>query len=150
MLKQQKGVTLVALVITIIVLLILAGVSIAMLTGDNGVLTKAKNSSTQTTIAEEREAAQIDINAAMSAWYEAKYAPSATTVSNDFQEYLKTVATTYLKQGGDSSTEGKKYIYTVEGEKVTKITTIHQNKDNKRESAEVDSTGGLKAFIPES
>ncbi len=39
--RNQKGVTLIALVITIIVLLILAGVSIAMLTGDNGVLTQA-------------------------------------------------------------------------------------------------------------
>ena len=39
--RNQKGVTLIALVITIIVLLILAGVSIAMLTGDNGILTKS-------------------------------------------------------------------------------------------------------------
>ena len=39
--KSSKGVTLIALVITIIVLLILAGVSIAMLTGDNGILTQA-------------------------------------------------------------------------------------------------------------
>lgn len=38
--KNQKGITLIALVITIIVLLILAGVSIAMLTGDNGILTQ--------------------------------------------------------------------------------------------------------------
>ena len=40
--KSTKGITLIALVITIIVLLILAGVSIAMLTGDNGILTQAK------------------------------------------------------------------------------------------------------------
>ena len=39
--KKEKGITLIALVITIIVLLILAGVSIAMLTGDNGILTQA-------------------------------------------------------------------------------------------------------------
>ena len=39
--KNQKGITLIALVITIIVLLILAGVAIAMLSGDNGILTKA-------------------------------------------------------------------------------------------------------------
>ena len=39
--KENKGITLIALVITIIVLLILAGVSIAMLTGENGVLTQA-------------------------------------------------------------------------------------------------------------
>ena len=36
MIFKQKGITLIALVITIIVLLILAGVSIATLTGDNG------------------------------------------------------------------------------------------------------------------
>ena len=41
---QQNGITLIALVITIIVLLILAGVAIATLTGDNGVLTKASSS----------------------------------------------------------------------------------------------------------
>ena len=33
--RKQKGITLIALVVTIIVLLILAGVSIAMLTGEN-------------------------------------------------------------------------------------------------------------------
>ena len=37
-LKTNKGITLIALVITIIVLLILAGVTIATLTGDNGIL----------------------------------------------------------------------------------------------------------------
>lgn len=42
MLKGQKGITLVALVVTIIVLIILAGVSIALVLGDNGVVTKAK------------------------------------------------------------------------------------------------------------
>ena len=41
---KEKGITLIALVITIIVLLILAGVSIAMLTGENGILTQANNS----------------------------------------------------------------------------------------------------------
>ena len=42
-LKESKAITLIALVITIIVLLILAGVSIAMLTGENGILTQANN-----------------------------------------------------------------------------------------------------------
>ena len=39
--KKQNGITLVALVITIIVLLILAGVSISLALGQNGVLTRA-------------------------------------------------------------------------------------------------------------
>ena len=46
--KNQKGITLIALVITIIVLLILAGVSIAMLTGDNGILSNAQKAQTNT------------------------------------------------------------------------------------------------------
>ena len=44
---KQRGITLIALVITIIVLLILAGVSIAMLTGQNGILTQAQNANIQ-------------------------------------------------------------------------------------------------------
>ena len=46
--KQKNGITLIALVITIIVLLILVGVSIAMLTGQNGILTQAQNAKTTT------------------------------------------------------------------------------------------------------
>lgn len=46
--KKQKGITLIALVITIIVLLILAGVTIAMVAGDNGILTRTDNASENT------------------------------------------------------------------------------------------------------
>lgn len=44
--RKQKGITLIALVITIIVLLILAGVSIAMLSGENGLLTNSREDQT--------------------------------------------------------------------------------------------------------
>ena len=57
--KTSNGVTLIALVITIIVLLILAGVVIATLTGDNGILTKARTA--QTTTNEKDEEEQIKI-----------------------------------------------------------------------------------------
>ena len=39
--KKNKGITLIALVITIIILLILASVTVATLTGENGIITKA-------------------------------------------------------------------------------------------------------------
>ena len=58
-LKNARGITLIALVITIIVLLILAGVTIATLTGQNGILTRAQDSKKQTGIAEEKEAIQL-------------------------------------------------------------------------------------------
>ena len=56
---REKGITLIALVITIIVLLILAGVSIAMLTGENGILTQAKNAKSETEAAAEDEAQKL-------------------------------------------------------------------------------------------
>lgn len=69
--RNNKGITLIALVITIIVLLILAGVAIATLTGDNGILTKASSSkikNEQATVKEQIILAygeyQIEINTA--------------------------------------------------------------------------------------
>ncbi|MBS5858412.1 MAG: hypothetical protein KIC60_08030, partial [Clostridium sp.] len=53
--QNEKGITLVALVVTIIVLLILAGVSIAMLTGENGILTQATESKKANTAGTEKE-----------------------------------------------------------------------------------------------
>lgn len=65
--KNNKGITLIALVITIIVLLILAGVSIAMLTGNNGILTQANTAKTDTATAEEVERINMELNALYSA-----------------------------------------------------------------------------------
>ena len=62
--RNQKGVTLIALVITIIVLLILAGVSIAMLTGDNGILTQANKSQVSTIEGNVKEAVRLAVQAA--------------------------------------------------------------------------------------
>ena len=53
--ENQKGITLIALVITIIVLLILASVSIAMLTGDNGILTRAGDAKIETALGAVKE-----------------------------------------------------------------------------------------------
>ena len=59
--KTSKGITLIALVITIIVLLILAGVTLGALTGDNGILTRAADSKEKTEIADIKEELQRKI-----------------------------------------------------------------------------------------
>ena len=59
MLKEQKGITLIALVITIIVLLILAGVTIAMLTGENGILNRATSTRAINADAQAEEQAKL-------------------------------------------------------------------------------------------
>ena len=125
--KNQKGITLVALVITIIVLLILAGISIAMLTGENGILNRAVSAGEQTKVAEAKEIAQLDVNAKMAEYYEAKYVTNTSTDAN-FAAYLTSSAMT-------SSDETK---YTVSGTAIT-ITPTYTNADGK----EVTVTGTI-------
>ena len=57
--QNTRGITLIALVITIIVLLILAGVSISMLTGENGILTQASNAKKATEEAAKEENSKL-------------------------------------------------------------------------------------------
>ena len=83
-LKQEKGITLIALVITIVVLLILAGVTIAMLTGENGILTKVTTAKDKTAIAEAKE----KVNLMLADW-KAENLVEGTTLD------------TYLMSGGD-------------------------------------------------
>ena len=59
--KKNKGITLIALVITIIVLLILAGVTIASLSGDNGILTRAAQSKEHTKKADAEEQIKLGL-----------------------------------------------------------------------------------------
>lgn len=61
--RNQNGITLIALVVTIIVLLILAGISIAMLTGSNGILTRGREARTETNNAEIAERINMELNA---------------------------------------------------------------------------------------
>ena len=60
--RNQKGITLIALVITIIVLLILAGVSIAMLTGNNGILSNARRAQTNTVKSSNEEILKLAVS----------------------------------------------------------------------------------------
>ncbi len=58
---SKKGITLISLVVTIIVLLILAGVTIATLTGDNGILNKATEAKNKTEESQEKESLELAI-----------------------------------------------------------------------------------------
>ena len=58
--KKETGITLVSLVVTIIILIILAGISMNTLIGDNGIITKAKQAKQNITLAGEAEAMQLN------------------------------------------------------------------------------------------
>ena len=94
--KNNKGITLIALVVTIIVLLILAGVSIAMLTGQNGILNRASESSVTNAIGEAKDQVALTVSEAVADYYEVKYAKGNEAKYNG----LNNVA-------GDTKTETK-------------------------------------------
>ena len=58
--KRENGITIIALVVTIIILLILAGVSINMLVGDNGIIKKAQQAKKDTIFAGQQEQEQLN------------------------------------------------------------------------------------------
>lgn len=110
--KNQKGITLIALVITIIVLLILAGVSIAMLTGQNGVLTRSNQAKTDTAKAEVVEIINMELNAiytdalAGQTTFDADYRAAITTNLNGKAEIdsTSTESKIVIKGKGDYTT----------------------------------------------
>ena len=108
--KQKKGITLIALVITIIVLLILAGISIAMLSGDNGILQKATDAKQISERAETKEQAQMDIMA-----YIADKTANHQDASLDDEKVQEILSDnkTYVKEAKESSFITKKGEYEI-------------------------------------
>lgn len=58
--NQENGITMVALVVTIVILIILAGISMQVTIGENGIITKAKQAKQNMTLAGEAEAMQLN------------------------------------------------------------------------------------------
>ena len=63
--KQERGITLIALITTIIVLLILAGITIGAITGSNGIIGQAQSAKEETEISQEKEIIDISTVEAM-------------------------------------------------------------------------------------
>ncbi len=88
MLKKNGGITLIALVITIIVLLILAGVSIAMLSGDNGILNRAGTASAKNELGAANDAVSLFVSDKVAEYYEKSYVTNELTSSDTLDAYL--------------------------------------------------------------
>ncbi len=103
---NNKGITLIALVITIIVLLILAGVSIAMLTGQNGILNQATQAKDDTAKAEVAERVNMAIQAAYTKYLVAANGTASTTmpVSKVVDQYNEEYGTNSARAGTESNT----------------------------------------------
>lgn len=95
MIKNQKGVTLIALVITIIVLLILAGVSITMLSGNESTPEKANEAAIKSALGDAKDAINIAATEAMQDYYDQKYVQGDNTAVAKCGIYVSTQLETY-------------------------------------------------------
>ena len=110
--KEMKGITLVALVITIVVLLILAGVSINTVLGDDGIIKKAKEAAEAT----KRASAEEEMNRLV---LEYQLASNDETLESFLQEKVTEGRIDEVTDNGDGTItitkklEGKDYTITV-------------------------------------
>ena len=138
MLREQKGITLVALVITIIVLLILAGVTIAALSGDNGILTNASKSQQENALGNAKDIVAMAINEATNAYYNSTYLneTNSKVVAGDQQATAEAFINDAKSQVTDAT-------ITITNHKVVIKTT---DKKPVAVNATISSTGGLSAW----
>lgn len=96
MFKQQKGITLIALVITIIVLLILAGITIAMLTGSDSAPAKANEAKQKQDIGSAKDQIYMIAQNAQLKYYDDTYVKAGSTGSGDAITAAKTAVGKYV------------------------------------------------------
>ena len=154
--RNERGVTLIALVVTIVVLLILAGTAIAMLSGDDGIMTNAQRAQAANTEGEVREKiklaysalkTEIDVNSAVDTAYNAQ-----TEVADLFQLVLDEMGlTTADVTTNISAKSGYIVTYAASGEQIdtdgdnavdTAVPTIYfEYRDNKFGGSEASNVG---------
>ena len=141
--KQEKGITLIALVVTIVVLLILAGVSISLVLNNNGVISKSKDARNQYAEAQTNDEKQLN---EVSDWIDTKVGDTAGGSGNGGNgsggsSTLPTTETTKPYMPGDTFTvvagttldngltiqdateNGNQYVWV----EVPKTTTVYPN-----------------------
>ena len=130
--KNNKGITLVALVVTIIVLIILAGVSINLVLGDNGIITIAKKAKENTELAKVEEETELN-----ELYYQLENEDSASDnllydAITKLAEFKKAIATAINEAGGlktENTAETNIFVNNIKGivKEVTKNATATEN-----------------------
>ena len=112
-LKSNKGITLIALIITIIVLLILAGVTIAAINGNESAMDKAKQAKDETSISEAKEAAILKATSLIQDYMDRRYVKNEANFATTYPKTGNYVATSM-----NNVTEGD-YTFTTSGTTLT-------------------------------
>ena len=132
--KYDGGITLVALVVTIVVLLILAGVSLNLVLNKEGILTRSKESKTKTEIAEVKEKAQLDIT-------EIQMLNGGKITYSELKTTLEKYGTVEYESDGKTI----KGIKTTAGYEIP-ITELYTNKENWPTFTTVANEPDIKGF----
>ena len=138
--KNQKGITLVALIITIIVMLILAGVSISLVVGENGVLTQAENAGDATARAEAEQAVQLAFADLMMQYY------GETTSTGKTAVYSSTNVKKAIEDNGGKNVTAA--ADAAEGSYTVKVDTITVDVTLEKSSNGVLKATLVKAAVP--
>ncbi len=121
--KRNQGITLIALVVTIIVLLILAGVTLSFVAGENGILKRATKAVHVTEIASAKEQAELLMGAYVTDYYEKKYVQAQSDKENA-REYI---FANFPSEGEQTE------AYWVKVEKDTNKVKVYKNKEDEKE-----------------
>ena len=138
--NTKSGITLIALVVTIIVLLLLAGISIQMLTGDNGILTRAGQAKTMTDEAQIKERIQLAYHSALTKDITGKKGQlTMQTLQEELEKEFtgKTVTIT-------ESTDKKEWIIAVDNVELS----VKAGKETTPPIATLPTGAGTKPYLP--
>ena len=138
--SSKKGITLVALVITIVVLLILAGVSITAISGNNGVVTKAADAKKETEEAEAREELEQVIGAAQADF-------SQLWMNNTSLSFFNVLGTTTATDKIDLTKYSSTYNITYDSTNKTGTITKKKPDNSTSYSFELEEIGNMGAGI---
>lgn len=128
--EKNKGITLIALVVTIIVLLILAGISISMLVGENGILNRATEAKEKNSIGEEKEQLSLAYASAKMGKYNERV--SAEDLQVELDKLIGENKANAQDNTDDSIIvlfDGTNNSYTINDGKIEKTTTMPKVED---------------------
>ena len=137
---KNKGITLIALIVTIIILLILAGIVIASLTGDNGLITRAKDARTVTAISSLKEG--IDLYVLEQQLYNVEGIDRYPIIKEETMESIdKDSLSIELKQ------KMSKWANTAQNGEIATIDTIDYSKFYKIDKEKVDAANNFSGDL---
>ena len=147
-LKRNKGITLIALVVTIIVLLILAGISINMLTGENGILNRAAEAKEKTGTTQTEELVKLSVTDALTQGLGSLTDANLKTALNNNIGAGKYEISGDATSGWTVTVNGKEYKIDSTG-KISGTTSGGSNGGNSGNTGSLPTGTGTTPYLPD-